>query len=59
MCSILCWNGDRLTTQYHFRSAVAYYHFLLLQFVSSYPAVAWCHCCGRHFIPKAKKKPLL
>ena len=58
MRSILRWNGDRLTTQYHFRSAVDYYHFLLLQFVSGHPAVAWCHCCGRYFIPKTKKKTL-
>ena len=58
MRSILRWNGDRLTTQYHVRSAVDYYHFLLLQFVSDYPAVAWCHCCGRYFIPKTKKKTL-
>ena len=58
MRSILRWNGDCLITQYHFRSAVDYYHFLLLQFVSSYPAVAWCHCCGRYFIPKTKKKTL-
>ena len=57
MRSILRWNGDRLTTQYHVRSAVDYYHFLLLQFVSSYPAVAWCHCCGRYFIPKTRRKP--
>ena len=58
MRSILRWDGDGLTTQYHFRSAVDYYHFLLLQFVSDYPAVAWCHCCGRYFIPKTKKKTL-
>ena len=32
--------------------------FLLLQFVSGHPAVAWCHCCGRYFIPKTKKKTL-
>ena len=56
--SILRWDGDRLTTQYHFRSAVDYYHFLLLRFVSCHPAVAWCHCCGRYFIPKTKKKTL-
>lgn len=56
--SILRWEGDGLTTQYHFRSAVDYYHFLLLQFVSCHPAVAWCHCCGRYFIPKTKKKTL-
>ena len=56
--SILRWDGDGLTTQYHFRSAVDYYHFLLLQFVSDYPAVTWCHCCGRYFIPKTKKKTL-
>ena len=58
MRSILRWDGDCLTTQYHFRSAVDYYHFLLLQFVSCHPAVAWCHCCGRYFIPKTKKKTL-
>ena len=58
MRSILRWDGDGLTTQYHFRSAVDYYHFLLLQFVSGHPAVAWCHCCGRYFIPKTKKKTL-
>ena len=58
MRSILRWDGDGLTTQHHFRSAVDYYHFLLLQFVSDYPAVAWCHCCGRYFIPKTKKKTL-
>lgn len=58
MRSILRWDGDSLTTQYHFRSAVDYYHFLLLQFVSCHPAVAWCHCCGRYFIPKTKKKTL-
>ena len=56
--SILRWEGDGLTTQYHFRSAVDYYHFLLLRFVSCHPAVAWCHCCGRYFIPKTKKKTL-
>ena len=58
MRSILRWDGDGLTTQYHFRSAVDYYHFLFLQFVSGHPAVAWCHCCGRYFIPKTKKKTL-
>ena len=58
MRSILRWDGDGLTTQYHFRSAVDYYHFLLLRFVSCHPAVAWCHCCGRYFIPKTKKKTL-
>ena len=56
--SILRWNGDSLTTQYHFSSVVDYYHFLLLQFVSGHPTVAWCHCCGRYFIPKTKKKTL-
>lgn len=58
MRSILRWDGDGLTTQYHFRSAVDYYHFLLLQFVSGHPAVACRHCCGRYFIPKTKKKTL-
>ena len=49
---------DGLTTQYHFRSAVDYYHFLLLHFVVGKPNVALCQCCGRYFIPKTKKKTL-
>ena len=56
--SVLRWDGSTLTTQYHFRSAVDYYHFLLLQFVTNHPSVARCHCCGRYFIPKTKKKTL-
>lgn len=56
--SVLRWDGDLLTTQYHFRSVVDYYHFLLLQFVTNQPSVALCHCCGRYFIPKTKKKTL-
>lgn len=50
--------GDGLTTQYHFRSAVDYYHFLLLHFVSGKSNVALCQCCGRYFIPKTKKRTL-
>lgn len=50
--------GDGLSSQYHFRSAVEYYHFLLLHFVASKPNVALCQCCGRYFIPKTKKKTL-
>lgn len=49
---------NNLTTRYHFRSAVDYYHFLLLHFVAGQPNVALCQCCGRYFIPKTKKKTL-
>lgn len=47
-----------LATRYHFRSAVDYYHFLLLHFVAGKPNVAMCQCCGRYFIPKTNKKAL-
>ena len=47
--------GEELTTRYHFRSAVDYYHFLLLHFVVSKPNVTLCECCGRFFVPKTKK----
>lgn len=47
-----------ITTQYRFRSAVDYYHFLLLHFVAGKPNVARCQCCGRYFIPRTKKKTL-
>lgn len=47
-----------LTTRYHFRSSVDYYHFLLLHFVAGKPNVARCQCCGRYFIPRTKKKTL-
>lgn len=47
-----------LATRYHLRSAVYYYHFLLLHFVAGKPNVALCECCGRYFIPKTKKKTL-
>ena len=50
--------GDELSSRYHFRSAVDYYHFLLLHFVADKPNVALCQCCGRYFIPKTKKKTL-
>lgn len=49
---------NSLITRYHFRSAVDYYHFLLLHFVAGKPNVALCQCCGRYFIPKTKKKTL-
>lgn len=49
---------NSLTTRYHFRSAVDYYHFLLLHFVADKSNVALCQCCGRYFIPKTKKKTL-
>lgn len=47
-----------ITTQYHFRFAVDYYHFLLLHFVADKPNVVRCQCCGRYFIPRTKKKTL-
>lgn len=50
--------SDGLAAQYYFRSAVDYYHFLLLHFVAGKPNVALCQCCGRYFIPKTKKKTL-
>lgn len=50
--------AENLTARYHFRSAVDYYHFLLLHFVAGKPNVALCQCCGRYFIPKTKKKTL-
>lgn len=50
--------GDGLSSQYHFRSVVYYYHFLLLHFVADKPNVAMCQCCGRYFVPKTKKKTL-
>lgn len=55
---ILTLEENGLTTQYHFRSAVDYYHFLLLHFAADKPNVARCQCCGRYFIPKTKKKTL-
>ena len=55
---VLTLEGDGLTTRYHFRSAVDYYHFLLLHFVADKPNVSLCQCCGRYFIPKTKKKTL-
>lgn len=44
--------------QYHFRSIKNYLHFLLLNFLNSEPNIAWCHCCGRYFIPKTRKQTL-
>lgn len=55
---ILTLEENGLTTQYHFRSAVDYYHFLLLHFAADKPNVARCQYCGRYFIPKTKKKTL-
>lgn len=49
---------DTLTTRYYFRSAVDYYHFLLLHFEAGNPNVARCRCCGRYFIPKTNKRTL-
>lgn len=50
--------SDELSSQYHFRSAVDYYHFFLLRFVAEKPNVSLCQCCGRYFIPKTRKKTL-
>lgn len=55
---VLTLEETSITTQYHFRSAVDYYHFLLLYFAASKPNVARCQCCGRYFIPRTKKKTL-
>ena len=48
----------RITTQYHFRAEADYLRFLLMHFLSEKPRMAFCHCCGRFFIPKTKKKTL-
>lgn len=50
--------GDTLSAQYQFRSAVDYYHFLLLHFVSAKTNVAFCQCCGRYFVPKTRSKTI-
>lgn len=48
----------RITKQYHFRAEADYLKFLLMHFLARKPCVAFCHCCGRFFIPKTKKKIL-
>ena len=50
--------GEELSSRYHFRSASAYYCFLLLHFIVMKPRVLLCQCCGRYFIPKTKKETL-
>ncbi len=50
--------GDSLFSRYRFRSAVDYYHFLLLHFVAAKSNVAFCQCCGRYFVPKTKSKTI-
>lgn len=47
-----------ITTQNYFRAESDYLKFLLMHFLSEKPRVAFCHCCGRFFIPKTKKKTL-
>lgn len=47
-----------IATQYHFRAESDYLKFLLMHFLSEKPRVAFCHCCGRFFFPKMKKKTL-
>lgn len=49
---------DGLSSRYHFRSAVDYYHFLLLHFVAAKTRVAFCQCCGRYFVPKTKSRTI-
>ena len=49
---------DGITTQYHFRSIIDYYQFLLIHFLDAKPIVALCQCCGRFFIPRTKKTTL-
>ena len=48
----------RITTQYLFRAETDYLRFLLMHFLSEKPRVAFCHCCGRFFIPRTRKKTL-
>lgn len=48
----------RITTQYLFRAETDYLRFLLMHFLPEKPRVAFCHCCGRFFIPRTKKKTL-
>ena len=50
--------GDTLSARYQFRSAVDYYHFLLLHFVAAKTNVAFCQCCGRYFVPKTRSKTI-
>lgn len=50
--------GDGISSQYHFRSAVDYYHFLLLHFVAAKTNVAFCQCCGRYFVPRTRSKTI-
>jgi len=50
--------GDGLSTRYRFRSAVDYYHFLLLHFVAAKARVTFCQCCGRYFVSKTKQKTI-
>lgn len=50
--------SDDISSQYHFRSAVDYYHFLLLHFVAGKINIAFCQCCGRYFVPKTKSKTI-
>ncbi len=49
---------EGLFSRYHFRSAVSYYHFLLLHFVAAKTNVVFCQCCGRYFVPKTKSKTI-
>ncbi len=50
--------GKGLSSRYRFRSAVDYYHFLLLHFVAAKTNVAFCQCCGQYFVPKTKSKTI-
>lgn len=57
--SVLRWDGSTLTTQYHFRSAVDYYHFLLLQFVTNHPSVARMSLLWAVFYPENEEENAL
>jgi hypothetical protein len=50
--------GKKLTAQVRFRSPIEYYRFLMMRFLANAPSVALCECCGRHFIPKTRKRTL-
>ncbi|MCM1149750.1 MAG: DUF6076 domain-containing protein [Butyricicoccus sp.] len=50
--------SDDISSRYHLRSAVDYYHFLLLHFAAAKTNVAFCQCCGRYFVPKTKSKTI-
>lgn len=50
--------GEKVTVQYHFRSLIDYYIFLMMRFIENQPSVTLCQCCGKYFIPKTKRTTL-